>query len=396
MMYARKYLLGCLIGSLLVLTSGCLKLKLGQEMVPDEDDWAMEGASALRQNVTPATIDPPLYEQWRYDAGAGVGPAGALIVNDIVLLGNRKGMVHGVRLSDGKRMGRIKHNAPIEGGMAMGEGMLFLPMAGDKRSVVAYELWGGKKQWARKGAPVEAGLIYTDGKVIAADAEANVYALNPKSGEPIWETQLHERSTVVASPIVVDDQIYVLDEFGVLYVLSLETGELLWEKRVGAPVYNTAASDGRLLFVPTTRGQLVALDLKDGEEVWQFALADTTVRFSTPAYSPESKQIAVSATNGEVRMLEAATGEVNWSTALDGAISTPPLITKQTIYVGTMRRMLHALDTETGIELWSHEVKGRVKSAVTAHGKNLIVMAETQQVISFTPEAPVVDEEETP
>lgn len=396
MMHAPKYLLGCLMASLLVLSAGCLKLKLGEEMVPDGDDWAMEGASALRQNVTPVSIDPPLYEQWRYDAGAGVGPAGALIVNDIVILGNRKGMVHGVRLSDGKRMGRIKHNAPIEGGMAMGEGMLFLPMAGDKRSVVAYELWSGKKQWARKGSPVEAGLIYTDGKVIAADAEATVYALDPKTGEPFWETSLHEKSTVVASPIVVDDQIYVLDEHGVLYVLSLDSGELLWKKNIGVPVYNTAASDGRLLFVPTTRGQLFALDLEDGGEVWQFSVADTTVRFSTPAYSPKSKHIAVSATNGEVRMLDAATGEVKWDTRLDGAISTPPLITNQTIYVGTMRRMLHALDTETGIELWSHEVKGRVKSAVTAYGNNLIVMAETQQVISFTPETPAGEEEETP
>ena len=87
----------------------------------------------MRHHATAASIDPPLYEQWRYDAGAGVGPAGALIVDDVVLLGNRKGMVHGVRLSDGKRLGRLKHNGPIEGGMATGEGLLFLPMAGDKR-----------------------------------------------------------------------------------------------------------------------------------------------------------------------------------------------------------------------------------------------------------------------
>ncbi|MEM8484672.1 MAG: PQQ-binding-like beta-propeller repeat protein [Bacteroidota bacterium] len=380
----------------MVLCAGCLNLKLGQEMVPDEDDWAMEGASALRQNVSPVSIDPPLYEKWRYDAGAGVGPAGALIVDDIVILGNRKGMVHGIRMSDGKRMGRIKHNAPIEGGMAMGEGMLFLPMAGDKRSVVAYKLWDGKKQWARKGLPVEAGLIYTDGKVIAVDNEANVYALDPKSGDVLWETLLDEQTTVVASPIVVDEQLYVIDERGILYAMSIDNGEIYWEQHVGAPVYNTAASDGRRLFVPTTRGRLFALDVRDGRELWDFALADTTVRFSTPAYSPQTKQLAVSATNGEVRMLDAATGDVQWDTLLDGAISTPPLITNQTIYVGTMRRMLHALDAETGIEIWSHEVNGRVKSAVTAHGTNLIVMAETQQVISFTPEAPVTEDEETP
>ncbi len=392
MMYTRFLLLGCL----LVIATGCLNMKLGQEMVPDEDDWAMEGASAMRQHVTPASIDPPLYEQWRYDAGAGVGPGGALVVDDIVIIGNRKGMVHSVRLSDGKRLGRLKHNAPIEGGMAMGDGLLFLPMAGDKRAVVAYKLSNGKRQWVRKGTPVEAGLVYIHNKVIAVDIEANVYALDPETGEVIWETQLYDKATVVASPIVVDDMIYVIDERGVLYALALEDGATVWERSVGAPVYNTAASDGRLLFVPTTRGRLVALDVQEGEEMWNHTLADTTVRFSTPAYSPKTKHIAVSATNGEVRLLDAASGDVRWTTPLDGAISTPPLITNHTIYVGTMRRMLHALDAETGIELWSHEVKGRVKSAASAHGTNLIVMAETQQVISFTPEAPVAEENESP
>ena len=48
---------------------------------------------------------------------------------------------------------------------------------------------------------------------------------------------------------------------------------------------------------------------------------------------------------------------VQWVTSLDGAISTPPLLTNQTLYVGTMRRMLHALDVDTGVEVWNHEVK---------------------------------------
>ena len=108
-----------LLGVLLVVCSGCLKLKVSRDMTPGDGDWAMEGASLQRQHTAKSVIDPPLYEQWRYDAGAGTGPSGALVVNDVVIVGTRKGIVHGMNLSNGKRIGRIKHDAPIEGGMAL-------------------------------------------------------------------------------------------------------------------------------------------------------------------------------------------------------------------------------------------------------------------------------------
>ncbi|MFK7846452.1 MAG: PQQ-binding-like beta-propeller repeat protein [Rhodothermales bacterium] len=391
-----KYPRFILFSLLLVVSSGCLKLKVSHDMTPGEGDWAMEGATVQRQHTAQSTIDPPLYEQWRYDAGAGTGPSGVLVVNDIVIVGTRKGLVHGMNLSNGKRIGRIKHDAPIEGGMTVGDGMLFVPVAGDKKSVVAYNLRSGKKLWTLKGQPVEAGLLYTDGKVIAVDRDAHVIAIDATTGEELWRTLLADRTTVVASPLAIGDKVYVTDELGSLFALQLQDGQLLWDVGVGAPVYNTATTDGELIYVPTTRGRLSAIDASNGQLVWQFALPDSSVRFSTPAYSPAKKQLVVSATNGEVRSFDASSGEVNWMTSLDGAISAAPLFTDQTVYVGTMRKNLHAIDATTGIELWSHEVTGRVKSAVTGYGNGIIVTAETQMILSFTPDEPEVEGEETP
>ena len=291
-------------------------------------------------------------------------------------------------------MSRVKLDAPIEGGMAIGDDRLFLPMAGDKKSVIAYDLATGKKSWTLKGKPVEAGLVYTAGKVIAVDAEAQVMALESRTGDEIWSTQIAERSTVVSSPVVLDDRLFVLDETGTLFALRLEDGEMLWQKALGSPVYSTASTDGNLIFVPTTRGRLFALDSARGDIVWQYALSDSTVRFTTPAYAARDNKIVFSATNGEVRALDASSGEEQWVSKLDGAISSAPLITAHTVYVGTMRKYLHALDFKTGIELWSHELTGRIKSAVVGANERIIVMAETQKVFSFSPDDPDLIEAE--
>ncbi len=380
--------------SVVLIHAGCMSIKLDREMVPGNGDWAMEGASAQHQHTASAVVDPPLYEQWRYDVGSGVGPAGALIVNEAVIVGTRKGMVHSMNIATGKRLGRIKHDAPIEGGMAVGDGRLFLPIAGDKKSVVAYDLNSGKKLWTLKGAPVEAGLLYAENTLIAVNSEAEGIALDARTGEERWRKSLGEQTTVLSTPLVLDDHLFVIEEMGKIFCLNFENGSLLWERALGSPVYNTASSDGASLFIPTTRGRLFSVDGKNGKINWTYAVPDTTVRFTAPAYAREDNRIIVSATSGDVRSIDAATGEVVWTTSLDGAINAAPLITDNTIYVGTMRKNLHALDRQTGIDVWSQELTGRIKSAVATYGNSLVVMAETQQVIALSTQNPDADEEQ--
>ena len=67
-------------------------------------------------------------------------------------------------------------------------------------------------------------LLYVNNRVIAADSDAFVYAMDPQSGEVLWATQLHDRTTITASPLVVNDTLYVVDERGILHALSLEDG----------------------------------------------------------------------------------------------------------------------------------------------------------------------------
>jgi outer membrane protein assembly factor BamB len=99
--------------------------------------------------------------------------------------------------------------------------------------------------------------------------------------------------------------------------------------------------------------------------------------------------LVVGATDGLIRAFNAYSGELIWSTPLNGATIVAPLLASQTIYAATLRAgMLYALDTQTGSVVWSHEVTGRIKSAMATQDGKIIVMAETQQVIMFAPEIP--------
>ena len=96
----------------------------------------MEGSNSLRQHHATVHIEPPLEERWRYDVGAGVGPGGALIVDQVVLVGNREGQVHAIDLEVGKRIGRIKVSAPVDGSMAVSGNRLFVPLILTKKPLL--------------------------------------------------------------------------------------------------------------------------------------------------------------------------------------------------------------------------------------------------------------------
>ena len=103
---------------LIFFVSGCVNLKLDNRFVIDENDWYTAGKNESRQHWAETTVDPPLVEKWRYDVGAGVGLSGALVIDGIILVGTRKGQILALDLETGKRVGRARFEAPIEGGMS--------------------------------------------------------------------------------------------------------------------------------------------------------------------------------------------------------------------------------------------------------------------------------------
>ncbi len=188
--------------------------------------------------------------------------------------------------------------------------------------------------------------------------------------------------------MIAGNLLIAIDEDGTVYALDRKSGDELWTQDLALPVYNAASSSSERLFIPTTRGQLVALDTATGDIAWEYVVPDSTVRFTSPAYAAETDILVFGGTDGSVRALDANTGEEIWHTSVHGATIAAPLLSGQTVYVSTLRGgMLYALDTQTGSVVWTHELKGRIKSAMATQDGRIIVMAETQQVIMFAPES---------
>ena len=117
-------------------------------------------------------------------------------------------------------------------------------------------------------------------RVYAASRNGDVYAFNKKSGSRIWHLDLDDedendnrRSARISGGITVREDfdtsvILLASENGWVYAVDGVKGELLWKHYTGEEILAAPAIDGDRVFALSSHGQLFALNMEDGSELW--------------------------------------------------------------------------------------------------------------------------------
>jgi alcohol dehydrogenase (cytochrome c) len=240
-----------------------------------------------------------------------------------------------------------------------------------KTGAILWEYWSGIDQkistaccgWVNRGLAMGEGLLYS------GQLDANVVALDMKTGKVAWKTPIEKWEngyTITSAPLYYDGIVYsgiAGGEFGVrgrLTALDAKTGAILWRSytlpgpgaqgsdtwppgtdhsmRGGATIWNTPALDpdlGLVYFVTGNCGpdydgamregdnlfcaSMMALKAKTGEYVWHFQqvhhdiwdydAASPVVLFDTVINGQPRKGIAEAGRTGWVYILDRTNGK---------------------------------------------------------------------------------------
>ncbi len=376
---------------LALVSAGCNSFSYKTRTI-EPDDWVSSGANLARTSMADSRIEPPLEKAWDFDIGAGTGPGSVLIAGDLVLVANRKGQLLALDVHKGKRVGRERFGAPVEGGMAIAGTMLLVPGAKRRESITGYDLLRGREAWKLREASVEAGVLALDSLAVVIDAGAILRVVETRQGEERWAHALDSMAYVISTPVAEGSMVYAANEMGVVFGVDVVQQVRRWRRDLHTPVLQSLAIGSGLIIVPTTRGRLYGLDARTGDTRWTLALADTTVRFSATAFDPRDGVLVVGTTDGFVRAIRASSGTELWSADVGAPVTAAPLMTHRTVYAGTLGRQLIALDRNTGIRLWDYQMPGRVQSAMAATDDMVFVLSEPQRLVAFRIAEPVVTE----
>ncbi len=146
--------------------------------------------------------------------------------------------------------------------------------------------------------------------------------------------------------------LFFADSEGTLSSISLESGEKEWSTELNFLASGTAAGFG-ILVVADVDGNVIALDQKDGSQLWS-----TNVKGEILSKSVIDTQIVVvKSGSGELIGLNRVTGEIEWSyrsklPPLTVRGSSSPVLSDDKIFVSFDNGRLGVFDINSGFPLW--------------------------------------------
>ncbi len=217
------------------------------------------------------------------------------------------------------------------------------------------------------------GPIAAEGKIFAVDVNGDVAAVSLDNGKKLWHAKVRnsdERSKVGYGGGVAyhAGTVFVTSGYGLVVALDADSGSELWRYKAQVPFRGApTATDGRV-FAVTHDNQIVALNAKNGDLVWdQVGIAESAgmLGAASPAY--DGSAIVVALSSGELIALRGANGRVLWQDSLSSSrrltplatladIDGSPVIDHGKVYAVSHAGRMVAIDMRSGERSWEADI----------------------------------------
>lgn len=226
-----------------------------------------------------------------------------------------------------------------------------------------------------------AGPVILNGHIYTIDTKGSVQARNAKTGALAWSFEtapkdktLHHSGGGVAAA---GDKLFVATPYGEVIALEITSGYEIWRNTLPYPVRSAPTVDGERVYVSTSSNHMIAYDAISGEKLWQHEGTIETTSFVGGAAAATARRVVlVPYSTGELFALRAENGHTLWNETLSSLrtlsttsvlsqIRARPVIYKGMVIALSQGERMMALDFRTGQRIWDKEIGGVHTPAVT-------------------------------
>jgi outer membrane protein assembly factor BamB len=288
-----------------------------------------------------------------------------VVYNNRIFVANGEGLLLALD-NEGKELWRYWLGSRLSGGMAAGAG--YLVVGTPEGVVLALDAETGVEKWRNYvSSEVIAPPAIGEGLVITRTVDGKLFAMDIESGERKWFSDrnvpvLTQRGT--SSPLIGGGITVAGFDNGKVAAFRLENGQPLWEKRVGQPtgrseIERIADVDtnpvifGSVMYAASVNGSVIAIDLRNGETLWQRELS------THRNLGIDAQMLYASNSQGHLVALDRRNGFVLWTQkALENRQLSAPVALGDYVVVGDLEGYVHFLKREDGSFVTRVEVDG--------------------------------------
>jgi outer membrane protein assembly factor BamB len=281
---------------------------------------------------------------WTFRAGEMQGdPA---LDGERVYAATQEGTLYCLNLKGAERIAwSFRAEAPLNGTPASANGRVYI--GANDGMFYALDAVTGKIDWSyRAGVEDRALTLFStahiaNGRVYVGSADRHLYCFDETSGRLLWKRNAGD--WVRSRPLVIGQTVFVAALNGVVIALREGDGKILWREPAGAVrVFGDLIGNEEGLLVSDSDLFLTSLSPRDGRVQWRVSLLECAHL------------------NGERELADAA----------PSLFQSSPIVAQGNVYIGGPDRFVHAVDAETGKEVWRFETSGKVAAApIFAEGR---------------------------
>lgn len=241
--------------------------------------------------------------------------------------------------------------------------------------------------------------VITGGIVYSLDSGSTVRAFSAETGKKLWDMDVapsSERGDATGGGLTLaDGKLFVATGYGEVLALNPADGATLWRKSVQAPLRSAPAAGGGLVFVVSIDNRLHALDATTGDVRWNHAgIIETAGLLGAPSPALGSGALLVAYSSGELFALRLSNGREMWADNLassrrEGGVMSIAAIRGQPVLaangqaalaVSNSGRMV-AIDTRSGQRVWDQRIGGNQMPWVS--GTTVFMVSNQAQLMAL-------------
>lgn len=215
---------------------------------------------------------------------------------------------------------------------------------------------------------------------LIADTFGTLLRLDPEL-EPVWEAPYRAGSGVYRAPVIDGDQVLLATTRDQIQAVSLADGEWRWSYKrevartsmelaiLGAP---SPIVDGDEVIAGFSDGVLAGLDRSSGRVRWEVRVGDGQFPDIEAEAILDGNVLVAAAFGGPVLGLDRNTRRVLWTVEDAGAVSSMEFA-DGTIYTSDSKGRMHSIDARTGVVAWTWELPNKILGPPRRAGGSVLV-----------------------
>ncbi|MCW8915100.1 MAG: PQQ-binding-like beta-propeller repeat protein [Magnetovibrio sp.] len=247
------------------------------------------------------------------------------------------------------------------------------------------------------GERLTATPIIADGRIFTIDSDSEVRAFDAANGRGLWSTELTpdaEDDGHISGGIAYENgKVFVGTGFAEVIAIDAASGKIEWRKRVSGPIRSAPTVRGGRVFAVSLDNKLHTIAAHDGSLLWNHSGSDEQAMLLGAA-SPAVDQgvVIVPYTSGELAALKVDNGRELWldtlttrrrtdATAALAHIRANPVIDRGTVFAISHSGLMVAIDLRSGRRLWEKGIGGHQSFWVA--GDYLFTLTGNEELVAL-------------